>query len=50
MRRGGARPHDGLHSNEGVAVGHGMKFTAAMLLVIATAIAAGLFVGVNFGK
>ena len=50
MRGDTQRPHGGLRSNERVADGHGMMFAAAMLLMIATAIVAGLFIGIHFGK
>jgi hypothetical protein len=33
-----------------VSDGHGMMFVGLMLFVVATAIVAGLFVGVHFGK
>jgi hypothetical protein len=50
MRGDDRRPLHGPRSNERVAASHGMKFAAAILLVITTAIAAGLFVGLHFGK
>ncbi len=50
MRGDFRRPHGGLRSMEGVVDGHGLMFAAVMLIVVAAAIVAGLFIGVHFGK